>query len=113
MCGECGWLGWGSVVCRFVVDHPRRALSFSVGRRTFSFERAYNQANAKNKDLMGGENAEGCFSLIIGQEYDSLDLVAPNPTIFAMWVVGITLLTTAAKALAVSGGSAKKAASPR
>ena len=46
-------------------------------------------ANERKKRMMGGPAATNCFSLIIGEDYETVDFVAPSVQSFNAWVFGL------------------------
>eukprot|EP00052_Salpingoeca_macrocollata_P004747 m.43261 g.43261 ORF g.43261 m.43261 type:complete len:1105 (+) comp14423_c0_seq3:89-3403(+) len=63
-----------------------------LGRSTTTFQRAYEYASQNDKDVLGGESAHLCFSIIVGEDFEAVDLVAPNETVFNAWTLGLKFL---------------------
>jgi len=77
-----------------------------LGRTNTAFQRAYAEANGHTKRRLGGEDATGCFSLLVGETYEPLNLVAVNPDVFNAWILGLQYLIHSNQQLSVATSSA-------
>lgn len=57
------------------------------GRRTAAFARSYEDASPELRERLGGESEARCFSLVYGEDYETLELIAPSAHDYNAWVV--------------------------
>lgn len=55
------------------------------GRKTAAFQRAYENSSPERRERLGGDDGQLCFSIIYGEHYQTLELVAASRHDYNVW----------------------------